>query len=57
VDEGRGYSSIPNSASKGEDYDSILDLEGSQFYQRPLELKGGRYESSFFLHHGVIDVR
>jgi hypothetical protein len=56
VDEGRGLSSIANSAGKGENYDLILDLEGSQFYQRPLELKGGRYESSIFLHHGVIDA-
>jgi hypothetical protein len=54
VDEGRGFSSIANSASKGEDYDSILDLEGSHFYQRPLKLKGGRYESSIYLHNGVI---
>ena len=54
VDEGSGLSSIANSASKGEDYDSILDLEGSLFYQHPLKLKGGRYESSIFLHNGVI---
>jgi hypothetical protein len=55
VDEGGGFSSIANSASKGEDYDAILNLEGSHFYKRPLKLKGGRYESSIFLHHGVID--
>jgi hypothetical protein len=54
VDEGGGISSIGNCASKGEDYDSILDLEGGYFYQRPLTLKDGRYESSIFLHHGVI---
>src|SRR5262245_30301256 len=48
VDEGSGLSSIANSASKGEDYDSILDLEGSLFYQRPLKLdrKSTRLNSS-----------
>src|SRR5262245_17441942 len=56
IDEGRGFSSIANSAIKGENYDSIMDLEGSEFYQRPLKLKEGRYESSIYLHHGVIDA-
>jgi hypothetical protein len=54
VDGGEGFSSIANSASKGEDYDAILDLEGAHFYQRRLKMKEGRYESSLYLHQGVI---
>lgn len=54
VDDEKGSSSVANSVTKGEDFDSLIYIDGNHFYHRPLEMKDGKFGCSIFLHQGVI---
>jgi hypothetical protein len=56
VAEGGGIDPVGDPLTKGESYNLILDIEGADFYGRSLEVRGGRYECSLFIHNGVVDA-
>lgn len=47
---------VKNSAMAASSFDRILDIEGADFYRGQCKLKSGKYGTSIFFNHGVMEA-